>query len=191
MLIPAQLCQDQLKELFIGKWYDERFMYYYDGTGRELYQSDNNCYYSRQFCSIDDEDNIVGYIGYNYNNDSRSASNFGLCSFYDFNQTFFNDAIIAIYELFYKFRLDRMEFCAFSGNPAIGGYRSFIKRYGGREVCRLRKTCRLMDGMLHDTIMFEVLIEDLKVIPGTNITKLQADADRIMKRIKTREDKSK
>ena len=166
-------------------------MYYYDGTGRELYQSDNNCYYSRQFCSIDDEDNIVGYIGYNYNNDSRSASNFGLCSFYNFNQTFFNDAIIAIYELFYKFRLDRMEFCAFSGNPAIGGYRSFIKRYGGREVCRLRKTCRLMDGLLHDTIMFEVLIEDLKVIPGTNITKLQSDADRIMKRIKTKEDKSK
>lgn len=191
MLIPAQLCQDKLKELFIGKWYDERFMYYYDGTGRELYQSDNNCYYSRQFCSIDDEDNIVGYIGYNYNNDSRSASNFGLCSFYEFNQTFFNDVIIAIYELFYKFRLDRMEFCAFSGNPAIGGYRSFIKRYGGREVCRLRKTCRLMDGMLHDTIMFEVLIEDLKVIPGNNITKLQDDADRIIKRIKTKEDKSK
>lgn len=188
MLIPAQLRQDELRNLFTGRWYDKKFMYYYDGSGRELYQSDNNCYYSRQFVSVDQDNNIVGYIGYNYNNDARSAAQFGLCSFSDYNQTFFNDVIIAIYEIFYKFGLNRIEFCAFSGNPAVKGYRAFLKRYGGREVCRLRNTCRLMDGQLHDTIIFEVLVEDLLVIPSENITRLHADAQRILNRNK-KEDK--
>ena len=188
MLIPAQLRQDELRNLFTGRWYDKKFMYYYDGTGRQLYQCDDNCFYSRQFVSVDKDDNIVGYIGYNYNNDARSAAQFGLCSFDSYNQTFFNDVIIAIYEIFYKFGLNRIEFCAFSGNPAVKGYRAFLKRYGGREVCRLRNTCRLMDGQLHDTIIFEVLVEDLLVVPSENITRLHADAQRILNRNK-KEDK--
>ena len=189
MLVPAQLRQEELRQLFTITWYDERFMYYYDGTGRNLYQSDDNCYYSRQFCSVDKDDRIVGYIGYNYNNDNRSATNFGLCNFEAYNQTFFNDAIIAVYELFYKFHLDRIEFCCFSENPALKGYRSFIKRYGGREAAHLHRTCRLMDGRLHDTYIFEIMIEDLKVIPGTSITRLHADADRIQNRGKEKEEK--
>ena len=187
MLIPAQLRQDELRKLFTSVWYDEKFMYFYDGTGRNLYQSDDNCYYSRQFCSVDEDDNIVGYIGYNYNNDNRSANNFGLCAFKNYNQTFFDDVIVAIYELFYKFKLDRVEFLCFDGNPAVRGYRSFIKRYGGREVARLRRVCRLMDGELHDSFIFEVLVEDLKVIPGTGITKLHDDYDKIMSKHKKKE----
>lgn len=196
MLIPAQLRQDELKQLFINTWYDEKFKYYWDGTGRSLYQSDDNCYYSRQFASVDKDNNIIGYIGYSYNNDNRSANNFGLCAFNGTNKIFFDDVILCVYEIFYKFHLNRVEFCAFEGNPAIKGYKAFLKRYGGKEVAHLHEVCRLMDGKLHDSFIFECLRMDLKVDNNINYneeyefeTVLERDAIKIIERRKQEENK--
>ena len=193
MLIPAQLRQDELKKLFISTWYDEKFQFYWDGTGRAIYQSDDNCYYSRQFASIDKNNDILGYIGYSYNNDNRSANNFGLCAFTETNRVFFDDVILCVYEIFYKYHLNRVEFTAFEGNPAIKGYRAFLKRYGGKEAGRLRDTCRLMDGCLHDSYIFECLRYDLLLKDRFNTglsnveTKLEFDALKIINKRKVEE----
>lgn len=56
-----------------------------------------------------------------------------------------------------------MEWWGYKDNPAIKGYRKFIKRFGGRECGYMRQTSKLMDGKLHDSVMFEILKEDIKI----------------------------
>ena len=45
-------------------------------------------------------------------------------------------------------------------NPAIRGYRNFIKKHGGRECGYYRQIARLQDGKLHDRVEFEILKEE-------------------------------
>ena len=74
---------------------------------------------------------------------------------------FIADVIRVIDDIFYKFNLNRIEFQCFAMNPVCDAYRGFIKKYGGREVATLRQTTKLMDGMFHDSILFEILFDDL------------------------------
>ena len=54
----------------------------------------------------------------------------------------------------------KMEFCAFSDNLVIKHYYKFIDKFGGREVGILKQTGMLMDGKLHDSVMFELFRDD-------------------------------
>nr|DAE87766.1 MAG TPA: hypothetical protein [Caudoviricetes sp.] len=46
--------------------------------------------------------------------------------------------------------------------PALEGYGKLVRRFGGRESGYLRQVSKLMDGKLHDSIIFEILKSDLK-----------------------------
>lgn len=180
MLIPAQLKRDELKTLFTERWYDPEYQYFWSGTSRTEWKVDDNCNWSYQFCSVDASDNVIGYISYGYDSVSKAAYNFGLIAFSKNNSIFLDDVIIAVYEIFYKFHLEHMDFYCFSDNPAARGYRAFIKRYGGREVGVLRKASALLDGLIHDNIIFECLKSDLKMKNGKTV--LQMDYEKIMKK---------
>lgn len=67
----------------------------------------------------------------------------------------------AIHDIFFKYNFTRMDFSCFSNNPALNGYRAFIKRYGGREVGTFHRSTKSLDGTIQDTVMFEILKEDL------------------------------
>lgn len=63
-------------------------------------------------------------------------------------------------DIFMKYEMNKMEFCAFSDNPAIKHYYKFIDKFSGREVGILKQTGILMDGKLHDSVMFELFKDD-------------------------------
>ena len=64
--------------------------------------------------------------------------------------------------LFEKYRMNRIGWFAFADNPAVRGYRNFIKKHGGRECAYLRQISKLADGKLHDAVEFEILAEEFK-----------------------------
>lgn len=162
MLKPAQLYKDELQKKLVETWYDEKYKYFYDTSGKNEIVLPDNCYYQRYFVSVDKNENILGYICYTYDDNSSYAKWFGIMCFEDsYCYEFIADVIRVIDDIFYKFNLNRIEFQCFAMNPVCDAYRRFIKKYGGREVATLRQTTKLMDGMFHDSILFEILFDDL------------------------------
>jgi RimJ/RimL family protein N-acetyltransferase len=70
------------------------------------------------------------------------------------------DIISHIKKLILNNGIRRIEWYAFADNPAIKGYEKIIKRFGGHRVGVLHKCNMLRDGKLHDSIMYEILIEE-------------------------------
>lgn len=162
MLKPAQLYKDELQRKLVETWYDEKYKFYYDTSGKYESCIPDNCEYQRHFASVDKDGNILGYIAYTYDNNSSYAKWFGiLCFEGSYCIEFIKDVIRTIDDIFYKFNLNSIQFQCFAMNPAISAYRRFIKKYGGREVATLRQTSKLMDGMFYDSVLFEILFEDL------------------------------
>lgn len=162
MLDIAKKYESEFQEKYLDTWYDMRYQYYRDSSGDRVPQLADNCYERRDFVSLNDEEEVIGFISYFYNDTNMSASQFGAISFDIGNPIFAQDLIQVIGDIFFKFRLNRIEFWCFEDNPATKSYRAFIKRFGGKEVGRLRRTCKLMDGKFHDSVIFEILREDLK-----------------------------
>lgn len=161
MLDNAKKYEKEIQDKFLDTWYDMKYQYYRDTSGDRLPQLPDNCYDRRSFVSLDKEGKVIGFISYSYNDTAGTANNFGIINFGKPSYTFANDVLQVIADIFFKYKLRRIEWWCFADNPAIKGYRKFIKRFGGREVGHLREVSRLMDGKLHDGVIFEILREDL------------------------------
>lgn len=161
MLKPAQLYKEELTKKGIETWYDMNYQWYHGGGGSREFLIPDNSYENRCFAAVDKDDNVIGYLAYSVSQDSQSAYNFGAISFDRGNPIMAMDMRQLIADIFFKYNMNRVDWCCFADNPAIKGYRSFIKRYGGRECGYFRKQCRLLDGKLHDSVCFEILKEDL------------------------------
>lgn len=160
MLKPAQLYKDELQKKNIETWYDQRYLYYHSGTGAdEILFANNNCE-KHQFVSVDKNDNVIGYISYKIDWCALNADNFGIISYDIGNVEFIKDCYRAVCDLFKKYHMNRIGWFAFADNPAVRGYRKFIKKHGGRECAYLRQICKLTDGKLHDAVEFEILAEE-------------------------------
>lgn len=160
MLRPALLYAEQLKEKEIKTMYDIRYQYYNGSIGtyiNTLADSNDN---KHELVSVDENDNVIGLITYYINHCSLSCNGFGLISFDLGNLKFIRDVRQAIYDIFYKYNFNRIEWCCFEDNPHIRGYRNFIKRFGGVECGYYRQSNRLMDGKLHNSCHFEILRDD-------------------------------
>lgn len=156
MLKPALLYKERLLTLDIEKCYGDLFYQYYYGDG-DLYSTlnvevNNACH----FVSVDKEDNILGYISYTIDHCSKSAKYWGVKSYVP-SLIFAQDCIQVVDDVFCKYNLNRIEWFCYADNPAIRGYKKFIKRYGGEQVGYLHKERMLMDGQLHDTVIFEIM----------------------------------
>ena len=133
MLKPAQLYKDELQKKNIETWYDQRYMYYHSGTGAyDILFADNNCD-KHQFVSVDKDDNVIGYISYKIDWCALNADNFGIISYDIGNIEFAKDCYRAVCDLFEKYHMNRVGWFAFVDNPAVKGYRNFIKKHGGKE----------------------------------------------------------
>lgn len=90
------------------------------------------------------------------------ADRFGIISFDKGNIEFIRDVYKVICDLFEVYNMNRVSWCAYTDNPAIRGYRNFIKRHGGVECAYHRQIARLQDGKLHDNVEFEILAEEFR-----------------------------
>lgn len=141
-------------------WYDTEYMFWSGGTGDSKINIHDNNYDCHQFVSVDKEGNVIGYISYKIDWCAMSADNFGIISYDIGNIEFAKDCYMAVRDLFEKYHMNRVGWFAFLDNPAVKGYRNFIKRHGGVECAHYRKVAKLIDGKLHDSVCFEILAEE-------------------------------
>lgn len=160
MLKPAQLYKEKLQEENIKSWYKPENIFWNGGTGSGYIDLPDNNYDCHCFVSVDKKDSIIGYISYAVDWAAMSASQFGIISYRKESVEFARDVYQAICDLFEKYHMNRIEWYAYTDNPAIRGYRNFIKKHGGRECGYFRQMARLQDGKLHDSVQFEILAEE-------------------------------
>jgi RimJ/RimL family protein N-acetyltransferase len=157
MLKPAQLYADKLQEQNVKAWYKPENIFWNGGTGDSTINLPDNNYDSHCFVSVDKNDNIIGYISYNVDWVAMSADRFGIISYDKGNMEFVRDLYKAICDLFELYHMNRVSWYCFADNPAIRGYRNFIRKHGGKECGYDRQIAKLQDGKLHDGVRFEIL----------------------------------
>ena len=162
MLKPAQLYKEKLYEENLKSWYKPENIFWNGGTGDSEIDLPDNNYDSHHFVSVDKNDNVIGYICYSVNWNALSADRFGIISFKKGSIEFARDVCTAICNIFEVYHLNRIQWFCFADNPAIRGYRNFIKKHGGRECGHYRQIARLQDGILHDSAVFEILAEEFR-----------------------------
>ena len=88
--------------------------------------------------------------------------NFGLMAFKKHNRTFMKDAIQMFKDMFLKYGIESAEWRCYADNEeAVKLYRNIITRYGGTQVGILRKNGVPQNRKICDTIIFEIIKEDL------------------------------
>ena len=162
MLRPAQLYKEQLEIKNIESWYKPENIYYHGGTGEYCIDIPDNNKEQHCFVSVDEYDDVIGYINYSVDWEAMSVDNFGMISFDKGNLEFIRDIYQAICDIFEKYHMNRISWFCYADNPAIRGYRNFIKRYGGKECGYFRQYIKLQDGKLHDSVCFEILASEFK-----------------------------
>lgn len=160
MLKPAQLYKEQLQEENIKSWYKPENIFWNGASYDSMINFKEDNYDCHQFVSVDKDDNVIGYICYSVNWTVMSARDFGIISFKKGSIEFAKDVYMAICNLFEVYHMNRIEWLSYVDNPAIRGYRNFIKKHGGRECGYYRQIARLQDGRLHDGVEFEILAEE-------------------------------
>lgn len=160
MLKPAQLYAEELQRKNTEAWYKPENIFWNGGAGDSSFNFPDNNYDSHCFVSIDKNNQVIGYIGYAVDWVAMSADRFGIISYDKGNLEFAKDLYKAICDLFEVYHMNRVSWMAFADNPAIRGYRNFIKKHGGRECGYHRQVAKLQDGRLHDSVEFEILAEE-------------------------------
>ena len=160
MLVPVYSFKDELELLYNNTLYDMDYMYYHGSTQRGRLDVDEVSENVDQFVSINGDNDILGYISYRTDWQSRSVDNLGILSFDKGNMLFIKDVYRCIDDLFKVHNMNRLEFFCYTDNPAIRGYRNFIKRFGGKEIAYFRDVALLLDGKLHDAVIFEIMSAD-------------------------------
>lgn len=162
MLKAAQLYDQELQEQNLQAWYKPENIFWNGGTGDSQINLPDNNYDTHNFVSVDKDDRVIGYITYAVNWNAMSADSFGAISYDRGNIEFAKDLYMAICDIFEKYNLNRMSWWCFADNPAIRGYRNFIKKHGGKECGYCRQIAKLQDGKLHDSVLFEILAREFK-----------------------------
>lgn len=160
MLKSAHLYHQELEMKMIDGWYKLENMYYHAYTAEYTPSLPDNNGREHHFVSVDNDDNVVGYISYHVDWQSMSAHSWGLITFQKGNLILIKDLYTVIRNLFEKYNMNRISWNCYADNPVIRGYRYFVKKFGGKEVGYLHDASKLLDGKLHDIVIFEILAKD-------------------------------
>ena len=160
MLKQALEYEAQLKILLNRASIEIDNQWYFGNPGGYTYEIADNTVWRRDFVSVDAEDNVIGLINYNIDCHSGNTYKWGLISFKKGNLILMKDLETAIVDVFEKYRLNRISFCCFVGNPALRGYSHLIDKLGGTQCGYKHATCRLLDNRLYDEVDFEILAKD-------------------------------
>lgn len=160
MLVNARLYQDELNDLIKSIEFDFKYQYYFSSRQRNRYYSLDNedCLY---FVSINPETKeLIGYISFVIDKEVDCAYNFGIMAFKFNSKIFISDVLKLINDLFISYNLNKLEWNCYEDNPAIKIYDKFCKLTNGYRCGKYLKSNKLMDGKLHNSIMFELMRTD-------------------------------
>ena len=161
MIKPAILYETLLREKIAETWFDPDYMYYYDTTPGipDIPDKPDNQY---QFVSVSEDGELLGYFSYWVYEPSRRAMNFGLMAFKKHNRTFMKDAIQMFKDMFEKYGIMSAEWRCYADNKeAVKLYNHIIQEYGGVQAGYLRRNGVPQNRKICDTIIYEILRQDL------------------------------
>jgi len=162
MLKNVKLYEEEAERKSKETWYDLKYQWWCGWCGTREFDFASDNYNSHCFASVDPKTNeVIGLMGYEVDWAAKSTSGFYAASFDESGRAIFaKDLLEMIDDIFMKYDFKRMEWRCWADNPAIRGYRKFCKRVGGREVGTLYRAGILLDGQIHDNVIFELLQED-------------------------------
>lgn len=158
----AKLYETEIREKMWEIWYDERYQYYFGTDWRRdfsLGDTENSpCHHD--FAIFNDDDELIGYIGYSIDLELRIAERFGAINFSNDKLTFGKAMCQIIKNCFMKFGIEIVEWCVVRGNPIEKSYDRMCEKYGGRIVGVKHKRAKDIAGNFCDFKMYEILRED-------------------------------
>lgn len=160
-LVNAKLYEEQIKQKMWEIWYDERYQYYFGGSWRSDFSlRDSNESLRRGFAVLNDNDELIGYIGYYVDDCMKVAQCFGAINFSNDKLSFGRAMVQVIKDCFLKFGMEVVEWNVICGNPIERSYDRLCEKFGGRIVGVARNRARDMAGNVCDEKIYEILRED-------------------------------
>jgi len=160
ILKPAQNYSVFIKAKLFEIAHDPFYMYAECGYSEE-YKPMTDTWQGHEFVSVDDNDNILGYISYSINQRTNSVTRFYIVGFAK-SVLFAKDLCQVVDNIFFKYHFNRMDFKVVKGNPVEKAYDKFIAKHGGRIVGIEKQVVRTLDGVLRDSKIYEILACDYK-----------------------------
>lgn len=162
MLVPAITKKDELERLFMESIYSEDYFWYsgylYAHELPDINIADNDFKYAivdnKRVVSYIDNEKVVGYLAYKIDPSTDTVYNFGLLSFDKGNPTVGVDLFKEMERLVAIHR--RIEWRMVGGNPVQRHYDKFCKKHGG-NIVTLHDVCKGPDGMMHDSLIYEIV----------------------------------
>lgn len=159
MLKPAIMYKEQIQNEMKSKFYTDKMFFYSGYNGQcNISISDEPKIGEYDYASVDENGNLVGYIGFFVDLYERMAYNFGLISFDEGNITLASDLNSVMDMLINDFHLHRIEWRAIEGNPACRAYDRFCKKYGGNKYV-MHDVVRDVSGKYHNSYIYELILQ--------------------------------
>lgn len=148
--------EEELKIKFRSLWFSEKYKYYNYSNYYDECSISNSTWDTHQFVVINNND-IIGYIGYEINRSAENVSGLAIVNFTDNKLMFGVEIGRAIRDIFEKFKFNKISFSVVIGNPIENTYDRLIKRYNGRIVGIEKEETKLFDGNYYDVKRYEIL----------------------------------
>ncbi len=170
MLEMAAIYETQLKRLFAGIVFNDKYKFYNFGSWFDEYKSSQNTWNSHEFVSTSVkcvsetpfERNINGYIKYGIERDSLNVSGLAIASFGRPSMEFVKDLKQAINDIFLRYHLNKLNFSVVCGSKMERSYDKAIQLMNGRIVGIKERQVKLFDGYYYDEKLYEVIAEKFK-----------------------------
>lgn len=160
MLDHAAKYENELRLLLMDAGDDLRFQYAWNTSHRQLFELNKNTWDGRQFVSVRDG-RVIGYLSYSIDRDSDVVYGVQIINFtLEPNITFSKDLAPFLRDVFMKYGHRKLRFTCIADNPIKPSYDRVCEKYGGRVVGVYRREERLLDGEYHDTVIYEILLDD-------------------------------
>lgn len=156
MLVPAITKKAEIEEEFKKLYYTDDMFYYmgclYSGPTSILETGDGNIY---QYAVVDENEKLIGYIGYSIDWYSSNVNSFGLISF-DRNNPLIGIELRNVFnKLINEYKIRRIEWGMIGGNPVERHYDRFCKKYNGNKLIK-HDVMKDKQGNFHDNVIYEI-----------------------------------
>lgn len=152
--------EEELKKKFRGIWFSEKYKFWTCANYYEERALKENTWDGHQFVSLDNNGDVIGYIGYEIDRVNDLVDGLSIINFTENKIIFGIDVGNALIDIFEKFHFRKINFCVVIGNPIEKTYDRMTEKYHGKVVGIQRKQVRLFDGKYYDMKMYEILLSD-------------------------------